>query len=165
MARQPGSPVFQGMVAAACLAIGIVLTFVYGLPMYRRAESSLTWPTTSGIVQAAELKESSRKGKKHILPGGAYSYDVNGRTLASDLIWASGGNYSSDKNQQQAILDTYSVGSTVKVFYDPENTEFAILEPGITSTNYIVLGGGGVIMLVGVVLAGATIVRVKSPAA
>jgi hypothetical protein len=48
----------------------------------------------------------------------------------------------------------------VKVYYDPHNPEFAILEPGITTANYVVLGVGAVFLLAGVIMAGATLLRI-----
>jgi hypothetical protein len=165
MASRPGSPIAQGIVAVACLAVGMVLTFMYGLPMYRRAEASLNWPTTSGTVETSEVTSSFTKGKTKYSPSVSYSYDVNGMRQTSNSIWASGGDSSTVKSVHQAVVDKYPVGSTVKVFYDPEDPAYAILEPGITSTNYIVLGGGGATMLAGVIMAVATVVRLMRPAA
>ncbi len=165
MARRPGSLVAQGIVAGVSLAIGLVLLFMFGLPMYRRAQESQTWPTATGTIQASEVTSFFQKGKTKYSPSVSYTYDVNGRSLTSNLIWASGGDTSTVKSQQQDVVDKYPVGSTVKVFYDPENPEFAILEPGITSTNYIVLGAGGAILLVGIIMGGATVFRVVRPPA
>ncbi len=163
MASRPGSLIVQGIVAVVCLAVGIAMTVFFGLPMYRQAQASLNWPTTTGTIQTSEITKSFQKNKTKYSPSVSYAYEVDGTPRTSNFIWASGGDSSSDKSKQQAVVDKYPVGSAVKVFYDPENPEFAILEPGITSTNYIVLGGGGAILLAGVIMALVTVVQFARP--
>ncbi len=160
MTSSPRSPIGPGILAVVCLAGGVGMTAFFGLPMYRRAQASLTWPTTTGTIQTSELQKSFQKGKTRYSPSVSYAYEVDGTPRTFNYIWASGGDSSGDQSRQQAVVDKYPVGSTVKVFYDPENPDFAILEPGITATNSIVLGGGGAILLAGVIMAGVAIVRI-----
>ncbi len=156
MARRPASLVSQAIVTAVCLAIGLGISFFFGLPMYRKAQASQTWPTTTGTIETSQVTETFQKGRRRYSPSVSYSYEIGGQRLTSKYIWASGGDSSTNREPHQAVVDKYQVGSPVKVFYDPQNPGFAILEPGITTTNYIVLGGGGAILLAGAIMAVAT---------
>ncbi len=163
MATGARSVVAQAALAAVCLAASIGVTVFFGWPMYQRAQASLSWPTADGTVVSSELATRTVKLKKKYCPVVSYTYTVNGTERTSKNIWAMTGDYSSDREQQQAVLDNYPVGATVKVYYDPAQPDVAVLEPGVTSLVYVVLGACGAVFLAGISLAVATVTRGRQP--
>jgi hypothetical protein len=160
MAQRPGSFIGQCIVTLVCLIAGVIVTFFVGLPMYRKAQASQSWPTADGKIEMSRVNSSLEKGKWKYSSSVGYTYELKGQTHTSNYVWASGGYSSSSKSPHQAVVDKYPVGKTVKVYYDPKKPEFAILEPGVTTTNYIVIGAGIVFLLAGVVMTGATLFRI-----
>jgi len=106
-----------------------------------KAFKSKSWPTTAGVITRSILRERRRTGKK----GGAvtlfeadieYTYTIDTKQYSSRKIkWLE--HRSNNKNYHQKILDRYLYDQSVTVFYNPKRSSFALLEPGLSSGNFI----------------------------
>jgi hypothetical protein len=123
--------------------------FFWALPGYFRAKASTDWPTVDGRVDFSQVNSAREKKKTNYWAEVRYSYDVAGKSYQSDDIWASGGYRSTSKATHQAVVDRYPPQKAVKVYYDPQKPDSGILEPGVTFANYMLLGIGGVLFVVG----------------
>jgi hypothetical protein len=112
------------------------LTVGLGVFLYRRNKqanvvkaAAQSWPHTNGTVMRSRV-ESRRSGNStsHV-PVVVYSYEVKGTTYQSQSIKA-GDEYMSIRimNQAQETVDRYPAGSSVKVYYNPDNPKESGLE-------------------------------------
>ncbi|MDX1944912.1 MAG: DUF3592 domain-containing protein [Pirellulaceae bacterium] len=160
MVRRSNSLIGQIIVTIIAVGVGGLFTFYLGLPMYFRAKASTEWPTVPGRIQVSEVKQTTEKGKTKYSASLQFSYDVKGKNYESAYIWPSGGYSSNSKTNHRAIVERYPVGKEVKVYYDPREPSFGVLEPGLTATNYIVLIAGALFFLAGLVLGLYTLRRI-----
>ena len=93
----------------------------------------MAWPSTQGeVIQSEVVLTGGGNVNINSSPGHAtmilYQYHVRGRRYESDNFLI-GGNVSSGAEQKEEDkVRQYSVGTTVKVYYNPENPEDACLE-------------------------------------
>ena len=93
-----------------------------------RENAAQTWPTVSGQVVTSVAK--MHRGSKHrnvAYPHVSYTYEVNGKTYHSRNIMAGG---EIGGMNVETTLARYPQGSSVTVYYDPNNPKDAILEAG-----------------------------------
>lgn len=133
---------------AVFLAVGIGLS-LWGWSVLQNARVSESWPTASGEVLSSTVRVDRDED------GTSYFADVTYRYVVDDLEYASdsvsfGQFGSSDRDHAEGIVARYPVGSQVTVFYDPEDVETAVLEPGVTWSSYMLLGMG--ILFIGIPL-------------
>jgi hypothetical protein len=133
----------------------LALVFFYIALRGRRASSiTKTWPTTSGRVLRSEVElrrsHSSEGGySSSYYPVVLYEYEVMGQryqstTLSPGLEYGLG-----FQGRVQARVAKYPVGSTVLVYYNPQNPAQAVLEHSATGNRIM----GYVAVLVLVILA------------
>ena len=97
----------------------------------KRAKASLTWPSAQGRITSSQVLElSSYRPKVN------YEYGVAGRTYSGKRI-AFGPTGSLSKARVRATAESYKVGTTVEVFYNPARPDDATLERRTTRTNVI----------------------------
>lgn len=131
-----------GVWAYALVAlIGAVGLFVSGRDLLR-GRSSASWPTTQGEVVYSSLEQSmstDSDGDTSVTYGAkiVYNYQVGGQQLTGDRRAFSESRTSSARRAQE-ITNRYQVGAAVTVYYDPNNPQVSVLEPGT--------GFGGVIV-------------------
>ncbi|MEP6776830.1 MAG: DUF3592 domain-containing protein [Chthoniobacterales bacterium] len=90
---------------------------------HQTAKASTAWPTTTGTITKVErFKRLFRS-----LPRVGYSYSVDGKSYESERISFATGYR---PREVDAVLNRYSVGESVPVFYSPSNSNEAVLEPG-----------------------------------
>jgi hypothetical protein len=134
---------------------GGVITLAFGAGGSMEAFYSASWPSVDGIITLSQidtyLTESDTGSTTMYHPQVSYNFTVNGAVYHSDLI--SLGDYStSDLERARKWLSPYSIGGSVKVFYDPGRPEKAVLEPGPTWGLLIPVFIGIVVTTVGVIL-------------
>jgi len=106
------------------------------------------WPHTDGVIRAAKI-ERERSRRYHVRV--SYNYEVRGVPYTSTRIVF--GVYVGAKDHAQNLVDRYSPGQRVQVFYSPTHPEDAVLEPGIFGGTWTELGvGGGFLTISGVLL-------------
>lgn len=89
-------------------------------------QASLAWHMTTGKIVKSRVEVL---GGEHttVSPRIVYEYDVYGRTYQGEQIRA-GGLWRGPTRSAYDIVDSYPVGATVTVYYDPNNPEDAALE-------------------------------------
>jgi len=112
------------------------------------ARASERWPQTEGLII------ESRTTSNCILcrPTINYHYDVKGQSFVGSNITAGSQNY---YNRGEAVskIRSYAIGSTLAVYYDPNNPSIACLEPGVQdSFAYLYLVFAGCLMSAGLYL-------------
>lgn len=128
-----GMIVFMGIFFVA----GIGITY-WGSQILGNANKSVEWPTAMGRVIFSDVREDSDEDGASYHADVSYEYVVNDREYLSDQV--SFGQYGSSNYSHAAeIVRRYPVGERVTVYYNPEQPETAVLEPGVTWSSYMVL--------------------------
>ncbi|WP_321296362.1 DUF3592 domain-containing protein [Marinifilum fragile] len=99
-------------------------------PMLEEAKESEHWPTVQGIITVSELnKTRNNDGNDMYSANVHYTYIVKDKTYSSSGIKSVDGS-TSIKSSVKNTIKKYAKGKNVKVYYDPEFPETAVLEPG-----------------------------------
>lgn len=110
------------------LALAGVVSVGWHIRLLRRAIASRAWPTVPGRIQHAELQELTGYGTGSERASISYTYKVYARKLTGLRVrfgwWG-------DDNQAAAEdYHIYRSQRDVTVYYDPEDPEQSVLEPG-----------------------------------
>jgi hypothetical protein len=93
-----------------------------------------------------------RQGMKSLFtPVVHYQYSVNGKVFTSDRIAISVPGSSTDRSWASAFVLKYPKGSATSVRYDPSNHDFAVLEPGLSMDDKLLLFASAFATLFGLV--------------
>jgi hypothetical protein len=101
--------------------------------MSRISDESLSWPETKGVITDSYIhvyKQTDDDGFSSTWYRTVinYSYSVNGEEYSGNSITLlSSGPDTTDKGEAETFITDYPKGLPVKVFYDPENPQTAIL--------------------------------------
>lgn len=107
------------------------------------------WPTTEGVVTAAEMQShSDNDGGTTYSAEITYRYEVAGIKRESDRL--AFGAMSASAAYARGILAKYPAGQHVVVHYRPDNPDVAVLETGIHGGTWILFGVGTLFVLVAV---------------
>jgi len=96
------------------------------------ALASKKWPTVEGTVDSSEIltwREQSGEGNRSYFPLIDYSYFINERRFQSRRIKV-GRQETLWKRRAQKMVAKYPTENIVKVYYDPDSPENAVLQPG-----------------------------------
>ncbi len=111
--------------------------------------ASKKWPTTSGVVVVSKMrtKKEVRKYQDviHYTPEVEYKYRIDGIPYTCERVFF--GQYSDDRSFAEDMLKRYPAGKQVLVYYDPEDPENAVLEPGAGSLKGLIAGAGIVLII------------------
>jgi hypothetical protein len=124
----------------AIYTLVVACVFVLGLIKIKQRSDNLNWPSVKGEVVSSQTKwQRGRKSKV------TYTYNVDGQSFKDScsekgLITKSG----------RKFWEKYSVGSTVEVFYNPDNPATSVLEQGIFPQDKTAIVGCFVFMMFGV---------------
>lgn len=132
---------------------GFVLIFVLiGLFLLLRskrdkakAAQSLNWPSAVGKVIDSRMIESTSTdsdgdSSTTYRPHVQYEYEVMGASYTNDKIKVGMVVSTSAVKKVQETLARFPVGSTVKVYYDPNNPADSVLEQKASSNLTLILG-------------------------
>lgn len=121
-------PLFFGLIF---LVVGVVL-FINAVKTRRKAEESLFWPTTPGLIKSATMREHTHHDSKgHRKPSTyepviEYTYAVIDQPYTGNKIAL--GAKSFDSHQAFEIFNRFPVGNNVDVHYNPQDPAEAVLE-------------------------------------
>lgn len=106
------------------------------------AHKTKRWPVTEGRITLSEVQKSSR-----YVPRIVFSYKVGSVQYSSEKAGLT--NYAQYKKKEEAQkeADKYPVNAKVKVYYNPDNAEEAILKPGIRGEHIFMFLVGLIIFL------------------
>lgn len=97
-----------------------------------QATASKSWPTAPGIITVSMVPDSPRHCGQddldylHLY----YTYDVDGAHYTKNQVFI-GGPRCIGEWLAQRIVKRYPPGKAVLVYYDPDNPDTSVLEPGI----------------------------------
>lgn len=149
MGKTIGALIFGGLFAV----IGYFVAFHFGKSILDNAKASEKWPAVDGVIEQSEVVTSrGDDGDTMYAAEVLYKYTVDGREYQSDNVYFGGDYRSSSSSGAYEVVNRYPVGDTVKVHYDPDKPENAVLEPGVTWMSYLVYGIGLVFFIVGLLL-------------
>jgi hypothetical protein len=117
-----------------------VAGYVYLLTYVPGGLRSQTWPAVVGQVQQSQTVSYSRGRILRV----DYEFQVNGVTYASSRFRFSPKN---GPSTGEAIWEDYAPGKAVTVFYNPDDPNQCVLQPGVYA------GDGLIIVVFGAVLA------------
>lgn len=108
--------------------------------------ASVDWPTTAGQVIESRVEERItpvRKGNIltetiHYASIVRYQYMAAERNNIGSKIRPFSIT-STDKSEADAVITRYPLGAQVTVHYDPQDPKNALLEPGVTTKEYLLL--------------------------
>jgi len=90
-------------------------------------QASHTWPRVRGEVTFAKLKSLGREGHATEI---WYEYTVDNIDFASSRV-ALGVFVGTSLDEALATYERYRLGSSVSVYYHPDNPQLAVLETGV----------------------------------
>lgn len=100
------------------------------------ASRSKSWPTVEGTVTKPRIDRSrTTKGSTIESPVVRYRYEVDGKGYHRGKLSLSDGVTTSRFESASSVVARYVVGNLVKVYYDRQHPENAVLEPGTTREN------------------------------
>lgn len=125
------------------------LLLFFGLRSVQRAKESEHWPSVAGVIVSSEIDTNRGDEGTTYSAEILYDYSVNEVLYSSNQI-----NYgeisSSDPSSARKIVNRYSAGDEVKVFYLEGDPEESVLEPGITAGAFFLPSFGAVFFIAGV---------------
>jgi hypothetical protein len=152
-----------GIGALAFLGMGIA-ALILGAGQLKEARASKSWPSVQGIVVSSSVQRSSdHDDRDYYQASVVYEYAVGGVTYSCNRI--SYGTTRGRPEDAREEVKRYPKGKPVEVYYDPDDPDAAILEPGKAGEPYLWLGLGGAFTLVGLVGLGLVLFKRKSAAA
>jgi hypothetical protein len=124
------------------IAISVVILIKFGVDILKGYKSR-SWPTASGTVLDSEMEAHQSRdedGDIRTTYGATiqYKYIVDGQEFQGNRRTFSNVRTSSVRNTEK-ILERYPPGSSVDVFYDPDDPSSSVLEPGVGASTYILL--------------------------
>lgn len=122
------------------------------LPGLRDALASRSWQSAQGKVTIVSVKMESlkyrRRQQAYYRPWVQSSYTVNGKDYVCDRFAFNDHLISTDtKKKAEDLIKKYQAGQTVQVYYDPNDPQKSVLEPGNLSPSMPSLLGGVVFFI------------------
>ncbi|MCM4171962.1 DUF3592 domain-containing protein [Arenibacter sp. TNZ] len=103
----------------------VVLPFLFiKLRLFWWAKQSLQWPKINGVVEKGLDFPLSK------IINFLYTYEINGTTYKGKKPFFANSFKNFPKRKASNLMDTYTVGRQIKVFYNPSNPNISTLEPG-----------------------------------
>jgi hypothetical protein len=119
------------------LAVGLI---ILGLLTMRETSRSRGWAKVDGKVVASNVNQFTGRSGRTYRPMVIYAYSIGPVRFMSSRI-AFHPLASSSRSAATEFVERYPVGKTVQVFYDPQDPEQAVLEPGSNPWVPIIAGG------------------------
>jgi hypothetical protein len=138
------------------VAIGLWFLVKFALNM-GKANRAMNWPTVEGRVTeslvSTHRSRRSDSGARTNLYGALvrYSYMVKGVEYSGERVTFAD-THNSDRSKAEAILARYAIGAAVRVYYNPEDPQNALLEPGISNQSFLPLLIPLAFLVVGIVV-------------
>lgn len=138
------------------LIVGIGL-IIWGAQILKNASVSSDWPGVQGEIIGSSVREEQDEDGTTYYADVSYVYVAADRRYTADTV--NFGQYGGSRNHAAGIVRQYPVGKTVMVYYDPEEPETAVLEPGVTWSSYLVLAIGFLFASIPLIILVLNIVR------
>jgi hypothetical protein len=148
-----------GILALAMFAAGIFL-LAWGGYELKGAHESRNWPSTQGTIISSQVSKQTRRDTKTrrtvitYYPRVQYWYQVSGKRYISNRI-EFGGASGGMQSMAEKVVKRYPSGQKVTVYYNPTDSQYAILEAGFTWSALFIFLGGIVFFGIGVICFGS----------
>lgn len=152
-------PITGTIVGLIFLVVGYFVAFTFGKPILDNAKASNDWPKVVGKINRSSVVTSRSRDKTHYSFDVVYDYKVEGEGYTSSNVYFGGEVSSSSSSSAYKVKNRYPKGSSVDVYYDPQEPSNAVLEPGAHWQSYIIYAGGWMFLLVGGLVAGSSIFK------
>ena len=151
----------------AGLLIGGGLVAAGGIADVLDGIQSRSWTATDGTITLSKMESGTARRRRsfrrrtYYSPQIQYRYRAGDRELLGERISADNVRFlgmktidssRTDAAEVEQIVSRYPVGSTARVYYDPDDPTRALLEPGTTSGAMLRAAAGSLLFLGGVVL-------------
>ncbi|MGZ2371188.1 DUF3592 domain-containing protein [Ancylomarina sp. YFZ004] len=154
MSNKTNSPITTFIVGVIFIISSWMIYTTFSVPMVKEAKDSESWPTTSGIITHSEINQFESDGTTMYSSEIKYDFTIDEKPYSGDRITLSSGSSSTSSIREvKKELQTYPIGANVKVYYDPELPNNAVLEPGADFLTMLIkytpflLGFFGILML------------------
>ncbi|WP_113880736.1 MULTISPECIES: DUF3592 domain-containing protein [Marinobacter] len=140
----------EGLIIIWVARLVLLVIIFLGFWRYYFGIKSKGWPVTDGLIISGKSEYYANPSgvNGHIL-NIKYRYKVSGKNYTSTRINFSLNESAGNKAHAEELLNNYRNGRVVKVYYNPNNPEQSVIEPGnnnlhlfITMTLGIVCVGG-----------------------
>ncbi|MGC4117488.1 MAG: DUF3592 domain-containing protein [Myxococcales bacterium] len=121
----------SGLRVLQWMLLGAALLAASALPRYWREMRSVKWPSVPGRIVESRIQEVSFRRVASYKPIIRFTFAVDGIEHVGNHVDFHLAERASTKDLLAPLLAKYPVGKDVKVFYDPGEPAFALLEPGI----------------------------------
>jgi hypothetical protein len=134
---------------------------IFGLTFLKGAYTSQRWPTAQGKVEAVNIRRDritdSRPPAYTYTFVVTYAYEIEGTRYQGDRYSLGSGStasriYRQQQNAISAAKETYSIGQSIDVYYNPKSPNDAILKPGANIGTFVPLIFGIVLFSSGIEL-------------
>ncbi len=133
------------------IAVGLI---VIALVLQLRARRSMSWPSTTGVVNSATIDERVKTGSNGTstlyCPMIAYEYEVDGHHYMQNRLLMGGPVSSRSRSRVQKWVDRYPEGSAVKIYYNPADPSESVLERKANGPVMILWGMAAILVLVAI---------------
>jgi len=127
-------------------AAGIITT-LWGWSVIVKARKSASWPSVAGKIVRSETEAEN----DNMLPDIRFSYTIDGKDYQKLIEFPASTTPTQEFSKD--YTKRFPQGADVKVFYNPDNHQQAILEPGQQPGDWMILAFGlGTVALMLVVL-------------
>ena len=110
-------------------------TLWWGATTVRNASASRDWTAVPGTITVSQVAISTDEDGTTYSADVQYKYVVNDRWRAADTVHF--GEYGSgSRSHAEKIVARYPPGSPVTVYYNPDDPDTAVLEPGVSWSSY-----------------------------
>lgn len=119
------------LIGLAVVIIAAAFWFSYNYNKKKNAAVA-NWSNTSGIITLATIVRQTERDPDSVMsisftPHVTYSFEALGQKLTGNRI-AYKTLVSKTQKHAQTVIETYPVGKTVTVYYDPKNPSDSVLE-------------------------------------
>jgi len=145
------SPGVNRVLAFGVLLFGVGLS-LWGVGYIRNAFASSKWPTTNGVIDWADVRESRDVDDDTwtYTVRAVYRYEVDETGYVSDRVRFGIMTRSSFyRERMPEEMKRYAAGKEITVYYKPDNPEVAVLEPGVGLDTFLFLFLGLIVAFVG----------------
>lgn len=139
---------------AAILVFAFILYLAFnvtmsGIGVLTEASRSKSWPTVEGTITETRIDRTrNSKGGTYETPVVRYRYEVDGKAYHRGKLSLDGTVTTSWFESVSSVIARYVVGKPVKVYYDRQHPENAVLEPGTTAGMWATLWPGALFWFV-----------------
>jgi len=131
MNNKQNSPVTTFIVGVVFIISSWMVYTNFSVPMVEEATVSETWPTTTGLITNSNIQQSESDGTTMYAAKINYDFTVDNKSYSGDRITLTSGNSTTSSIREvKKELQAYPTGTNVKVYYDPELPNNAVLQPG-----------------------------------